>query len=1160
MKQVKRRNMKNLAGLLTTGVAMGVSGVSGVSTVQADTNTFYANSSSSAEGTPSIADLGNQDTQVYEELRNFQEQLRQEFSWLQFSGVSTNDPTEELRKLQQLMPEFRKIDALRAEVRAAIKQANQSNTRVDAPKIIRGSIDDIIQKRQQLSDNVTEMKNTLASVPTVTITTGLDQLIRDANQAISDAQLIGTHYEDGILGNLDKVHRKAYDSRQVGVVNSRKSGAKTGVIVDTSDTQRTNVVTSTVTQLETKVVKNADDVSIKREEVLQAIHAANKQQEGEVLRSDSYKDNALFNIDNINHFLQQAQDITDDANDAAATNETASANMSSYKQEMATALNALKEKVAGTETTGDKNAVLNSLSQAQTTTASSSVSVNYSTIDVASNVDFGDIGRPVQEVQGIIDARLGALNSQVSSALSTLIQTNAAANQQINQARSETTKAINDLNTKFDDFIKDRKVYDEKKAEADKKKAESVANWASEMKTRGLTPTGDYEKDKAAIIEWNKTRSSGVPGQFSGIRATAHTSYSGGAGTSRYNLGGGIIEYALGKTTKGQNLDYTFDPNRTFVIDPRVGGEITIKGTTNGNIKVKINNVQCAYPGFDDMTIVTMFDKPDGGFGMAVLQLHHGILTGGNVGESASGGGNIAATEWSTTHIRQYDATIETEAENVSSFTLNDIDASQNVTFKGNSLDNSSTETGSGVSDNGGGRFSSNTDGDVSEGSVGKLSSGSMAIDYKEPKKIKVSYTHRTEGLNTSIVVGTFGNSSMRTPPPIDIPEIPPVPDPPTPPTIQVTPVSTTVESYHVTDPSAIAHSEGQYHVNKVTGDLATALLPKDKFKSILPMDIRLTMPVVDVPDNTPKSKRGASATSIVVRKLSDELKRGGYGNSLVVRTIDVDKRGGAGNSLVVRTLNTSKRGGAGNSLVVRTLDVQKRGGYGNSLVVRTITNTNKQQTASRVIEGLVESDGNAVRSVDSPLEVKRQTVYLPIHVDASLRQATKVALTDWAKALAQQGISLKVTSNPNARLAVLDSDNRTTKAAKTVNTHRVSDDKAFEMTGLAGLTTSMTDVGIAPLDSDDKLNKSGTFSVTDLARTPVVVQINTEVAKTPQAIINVIKHEFGHVFGLTHDDDDPLMTVYFDDKRFTGQITTETAKKVAENLRKMDLNGNRLI
>ena len=46
------------------------------------------------------------------------------------------------------------------------------------------------------------------------------------------------------------------------------------------------------------------------------------------------------------------------------------------------------------------------------------------------------------------------------------------------------------------------------------------------------------------------------------------------------------------------------------------------------------------------------------------------------------------------------------------------------------------------------------------------------------------------------------------------------------------------------------------------------------------------------------------------------------------------------------------------------------------------------------------------------------------------------------------------------------------------------------------------------------------------------------------------MKHELGHVFGLQHDNKNPLMTTYYNDSVFTGEITDETAAQVAANLR----------
>ena len=83
-----------------------------------------------------------------------------------------------------------------------------------------------------------------------------------------------------------------------------------------------------------------------------------------------------------------------------------------------------------------------------------------------------------------------------------------------------------------------------------------------------------------------------------------------------------------------------------------------------------------------------------------------------------------------------------------------------------------------------------------------------------------------------------------------------------------------------------------------------------------------------------------------------------------------------------------------------------------------------------------------------------------------------------------------------------------------------------------------------------DKLNKNGTFTINDLKKSKHVVQINSEAISGRNNLIKVMKHELGHVFGLQHDNKNPLMTTYYNDSVFTGEITDETAAQVAANLR----------
>ena len=184
-------------------------------------------------------------------------------------------------------------------------------------------------------------------------------------------------------------------------------------------------------------------------------------------------------------------------------------------------------------------------------------------------------------------------------------------------------------------------------------------------------------------------------------------------------------------------------------------------------------------------------------------------------------------------------------------------------------------------------------------------------------------------------------------------------------------------------------------------------------------------------------------------------------------------------------------------------------------------------------------------------MTLNKGDISLNVYVDPSLRDVANEAIKDWQRALSKHGINLRVTGKRSATdLSILDSDNRTTRAARTIDTHNVSDDSGFEMKGLAGLTTFTRQVGIVDLDSDDKLNKNGTFTINDLKKSKHVVQINSEAISGRNNLIKVMKHELGHVFGLQHDNKNPLMTTYYNDSVFTGEITDETAAQVAANLR----------
>lgn len=361
------------------------------------------------------------------------------------------------------------------------------------------------------------------------------------------------------------------------------------------------------------------------------------------------------------------------------------------------------------------------------------------------------------------------------------------------------------------------------------------------------------------------------------------------------------------------------------------------------------------------------------------------------------------------------------------------------------------------------------------------------------------------------------------------------------PPKLDLGTVNHEVETFDIADPNAIAHTEGDYHVKKISGSLRTNPDSVPNTPIELPnIQVDLKKAVSDAIRT--ETKQTASATSIIVRRLADNINKVGSGNSLVIRQLDSLKKAGSGNTLVVKQIEQNKKAGSGNTLVVREIAQSKKSGSGNTLVVRSIQGLAKVHESENAL---------TIKNIASPVRLNKETITIDVQVDDSLKDVANEAIKDWQRALAKHGVTLKVVGkNTASGLAILEADDVTTRAARTVESKDVKNDSAFEMQKLAGLTTFTRKVGIVDLDRDDKLNKSGTFSVNDLKRTKMVVQLNTDAVKSKKDKINVIKHELGHVFGLQHNDADPLMTTYFTDSVFTGEITDEVASIAARNLR----------
>ena len=132
--------------------------------------------------------------------------------------------------------------------------------------------------------------------------------------------------------------------------------------------------------------------------------------------------------------------------------------------------------------------------------------------------------------------------------------------------------------------------------------------------------------------------------------------------------------------------------------------------------------------------------------------------------------------------------------------------------------------------------------------------------------------------------------------------------------------------------------------------------------------------------------------------------------------------------------------------------------------------------------------------------------------------------------------------------IAILDADNQTTRLDIAEGSVGVDNDSDFEFSRLAGLSMTTKRLMLVDADQNDKYNRSGTFKKgSEFKHTDTIIQLNSEVLKTSEDRIKVLKHEIGHLFGLEHDDKDTLMTTRFTDRIFSGEISKkdiELAKK----------------
>ena len=204
---------------------------------------------------------------------------------------------------------------------------------------------------------------------------------------------------------------------------------------------------------------------------------------------------------------------------------------------------------------------------------------------------------------------------------------------------------------------------------------------------------------------------------------------------------------AIQSLDRNQNTDANFD--NLFKING--SGTVIIKNTTNGDVTLKISNINAWTA---ENTYLAVWGAKDGGIAWGVFATTHGTVSAG-AGEGATGG-NIGATGAILAAVKSYDYEVSTSKE-VSTVTFNDIDNNQTVTLNG--LDGSKLVKGRNINQVGN-SYSAGA-GDVSQASGGVIDSNGVQFNFNDAKKVTFSGSHYLPGyINTSIVAGIFGVAS----------------------------------------------------------------------------------------------------------------------------------------------------------------------------------------------------------------------------------------------------------------------------------------------------------------------------------------------------------------------------------------------------------------
>ena len=991
----------------TVVAGAGIAGLAGLTqTAQADTE-VVTNHLGQGDGELIKGDKSAQ--KAVDEVNKAIENLQREFTFVKVKG--TGNLTKE--QVEAKKAEFRDVQAQLNKMNAVVQNAQAKGVEVKGETVVT-SLD-------ELERAVTEANHIVNNVASPEDTARLQDLVREANTQIANAKrALVTHAKDGIVGNLDDIHRKAEDAK------------KNGLTVDTTETKKANAVTETT--VETIKNKQVDETNISktRDQILAKIKNVATENSKEIDKAKTYKDNSIRNIESISNWIKSEQNKAKNVLSEIEKNSTAIKDFNDYKTAQVAELEKAKKAVTDSTRTADEKAkLIEKIDEAIKNINESTVTPKTTagtTVQSIGEVDFGNIGRDPKEVEALKAQKSKEIDNVIKDATDKLASANTGVMTKIKTEVDSNKSAIKTFidgvlsgkgsgGSQIDqEWLNTRPIYSGDTSGEYKKYVEAALKQTAES-TEGvfsgsqeLTPNMSlkYAKEgktiaNIAAAQWMDDSKKGLDGAFGsvmvpsknindfvtvrGTKAANSQKFAGGAqgilnhiaskawvsGTQRHN----IYKEAVFSDIKKQHIDYVGNENVFLVASYQDHVTFDFK---DSYVTYDANGKPKTYP-----LSLTMHAMPFSGSkwpndlpGNSRLMFLYYISVDPKTGKVLTGVGyyrhiqSATGASGDSSSIGENGRALRLGVNSGSAGDYND-----SITLKAqrllspvlyaNQASNPFTKAGLWTT------FDARVDEGAGEGAkrsplfIGDIDDNQTLYVYKE-----------THGTNTEIILsgndapqirdgGEYGYYAFDTHVPqsnglaaganldknsvmitgqstvgighggwyqsIDVSLFNPWGIIGGAPSLSVKKINEEVDTFNITTPTAKAHTEGTYNVKNIVANLVTPPTNNKANITNVKYEAKLARAVAEeAPD-----KRVASNTSLVVRKVGDDIRKSGSGNSFVVKTADKAKVSASGNSLVVRVIDKNQRSASGNSFVVRTLEpTAKISGSGNSLVVTT--------------------------------------------------------------------------------------------------------------------------------------------------------------------------------------------------------------------------------